>query len=1391
MAKNDGTGINDDNLNDQTEQKQMQDGIKKATDNLTKEKNKDRTAKNKSRKKVTRDEIIKDAKGKKGPTLEDTQKDFSDATGKFSDYAGDYTGKAQTHLDTVKKQTQGEFDPIISHSWYAPGYKSKKEAISKQWQDIQDRQKAQRQKQKDAIKAAREAVKNEKEAFKEGARETLKAKEIGETQKKIDKATEKADEYMNKSIEAEDKEQGLSADIFEQLAKAKGIKASKLRDKIMKKDDTLPSFSKASPETLKQYAEIGKGLADEEKAALDALEADPEYSKEQDNIKAAKKAYWQAKKELTKEQAPYAIRNAFLIIDMIQKSLRNIGRALPQGDLNPAYTKEPLEEPELYKLWRTQIEKQQEFKQQTFEKSMEATLDRLIKQYDYPRELITKYVTDNMDFQNKIRNMELDGAKQEYFTKLQLDLAKMKEDMMLDDNDMTAIMNAAILDEAIRSGDYRKARINMAYVKNPDFYDHVLAYLRLGGSAATTIGSVLDAIEFLPGAGPAVKAIARLLQKFDLSKMEDRDIIAKIYNLGYPIRDLDAGMQFIANLIAGNSEAIKKAQEKNAEKAEQDQQIYLRNNSFEQGADQDGDVTTSATPDIKGPFSEAPIESLKEIPLPHIGADVKADKTLDDIPMPNFLKERYLEKINADNMSRKDVQDMVHWMPNISDEDRDFYEQLMPEIYESLMEEYSKEPDKVISELIKLSDKDYLLESEEVYPMHARAIASEKLYSNLRGPWKNVGFVADDIRLYNKYLKRALSSNDRVERRAWYKKANEIKAKLEDWGINDQKAKELLLLNEYEPLFNLVGENDAVEGAYLDDDDNLWIYWDKAGLSPKVSKEPVEGWQEVNVGQIRRLGTSAMTDMDLFKYDNDLLTTAFGNDEPMPFLRVLAGTYDFNNPEDMFKLTPQQKAQAERDGLLFAQQSENYHPDLERIESAIRHQNKVNEDDANEKARKAAEDKAKRDKERRDMEAKLKKEAEKSRAAEERARKLKEERDKLEQEAQDKADKDRRAKESSEDKDSKSHIGFNLGSGYNTAKTKIMKDVTDSIYERVRQGEDIGDIMKNLKKDVAVMTPETDTFMNELENQLKLQKRLDEIRAHAIQTPDLKNYKKAAEDLGRAVGTSGIKLDKREQRALKDAMKEMRLGNFSEAETYTRKLFNNQVERTLHETQRAIKDSTTRSAFNKNVSKVLGKLGKIANYGADALQLAVDSYANILDWKNTDDFVSQVTDTPSDEFLNVILATVPNQTSKDRLRKYYKGMTPKQILGDILSSDVDPKDETFKDYAKVMNLSQDKSKLIKLIASTTQKGDYIKNGMSDEFISDEDRPLTTDDVYTMLGLSDLKQGNYEEVQKEMRYLYEQPYLYQYLLSDTAKTLEPKERLKWLKKMDANIPSNMK
>ena len=119
--------------------------------------------------------------------------------------------------------------------------------------------------------------------------------------------------------------------------------------------------------------EIGKALLDKEKEAIDALKSDPAYKAEEDNIQEARAAYWKGVNELSKKQAPYSIRNAFLIIDAIQKSLQNIGRALPQGQYNPEYTKTPFEEPELFKLWREQIEKGQELK----EKQLEGYIDVL------------------------------------------------------------------------------------------------------------------------------------------------------------------------------------------------------------------------------------------------------------------------------------------------------------------------------------------------------------------------------------------------------------------------------------------------------------------------------------------------------------------------------------------------------------------------------------------------------------------------------------------------------------------------------------------------------------------------------------------------------------------------------------------------------------------------------------------------------------------------------------------------------------------------------------------------------------------------------------------------------------------------------------------------------
>jgi hypothetical protein len=129
-----------------------------------------------------------------------------------------------------------------------------------------------------------------------------------------------------------------------------------------------------------EYSKIGLKALEKQGKAIDDLKKTEEFKNRDKVIKSLQDDYWDARKELAKKEAPYAIRNAFMIIDLIQKSLQNVGRALPKSKYSPAYTETPMEEPELFKLWRSQIEKQQDFKNKTFEQQMGSITDRLAAQ---------------------------------------------------------------------------------------------------------------------------------------------------------------------------------------------------------------------------------------------------------------------------------------------------------------------------------------------------------------------------------------------------------------------------------------------------------------------------------------------------------------------------------------------------------------------------------------------------------------------------------------------------------------------------------------------------------------------------------------------------------------------------------------------------------------------------------------------------------------------------------------------------------------------------------------------------------------------------------------------------------------------------------------------------
>lgn len=377
------------------------------------------------------------------------------------------TGRSRGRLQSDEVAA---FDPKINHDWTYPDYKKDKANVKEleqkykdlnyeraglndnpetstdesKWHDYTKGNKAYRQK-KDVKSDYSEKAKKAKEAATKKAIKSAKDRLEEATNKaNLDKETElknKVKEYQNKAVEASAKGDNFAFQWYaNQIPKLKEKLASGKYKKSVGEVTTLNLNSKERD----SIAKAEKSVLDEQKKALDLLEKSPSFKKDQEDIREAKEAWKAAKKEVAKKQAPYAIRNAFLIIDMIQKSLQNIGRALPKGDYNAPYTETAMEEPNLFKLWREQIEKGQERTQKAESATSDVVYSNIYNKNALPSDTVSHQRDREEKWADKARELKFDQAAQKVYVDTMREVANYAADT-ISEQDMAdmATYNAA------------------------------------------------------------------------------------------------------------------------------------------------------------------------------------------------------------------------------------------------------------------------------------------------------------------------------------------------------------------------------------------------------------------------------------------------------------------------------------------------------------------------------------------------------------------------------------------------------------------------------------------------------------------------------------------------------------------------------------------------------------------------------------------------------------------------------------------------------------------------------------------------------------------------------------------------------------------------------------
>lgn len=499
----------------------------------------------------------------------------------------------------------GETDKNREQMWEQEA-KSFNPKILGPWKDDSDEAEAQRQETKETGEKYRgkfsQMMDKRRAAMKEGL-EKAKA-ERDETKKK---AYESANERMKNATDERDYEIELNLrhkvnDYQRKAARAydKGDKFAfqwyvnqipKLKEKLVtesyKNVPTKADVLDLSKDERKAISNAEKKVLGSQFKAIKELTESDEYKGDKEELKKLGQAYRQGIKETTKRDAPYAIRNAFLIIDMIQKSLQNIGRAFPQVESSPAYTKTAMEEPELFKLWREQIEGGQK-RTQTAEEGLSETAKENIKgKYTVPRSLIEEAGKRVWKWDDLVKNLKLKGLEK----KVTLDQQRELERYAANGMDDESLKNAALFAvyQQAGQGELAKAHRNKWLADNYKDRHDMVGYLKGGGilkqmtvNTLEEVGKGLDKSMIGGIASPAVKSISAALKALpNFDKMSDDEILDWMYSFEGPVDDIKA---FWDNLLnAGNRDEFDKA-EKELDKAtkEESEQLQLLNAALEQ-----------------------------------------------------------------------------------------------------------------------------------------------------------------------------------------------------------------------------------------------------------------------------------------------------------------------------------------------------------------------------------------------------------------------------------------------------------------------------------------------------------------------------------------------------------------------------------------------------------------------------------------------------------------------------------------------------------------------------------------------------------------------------------------------------------------------------------------
>lgn len=515
------------------------------------------------------------------------------------------------NFETISRKTAETFDPIIGRPSFPEELKQERRRIA----DIRKNQinplQKDRAEETKILKPAHEEAEKKRKEFLQNPEIIQRVKEKEDSKKPSTKLKNELDDVDNEIQKFRELMARTGLD-FTAAIKSKTDKRAKIQQKL---DEELEKESKLDkkmeeldiPKTyeakvtdltkdeLKEYSKIGLNALEKQKEAIDELKETEEFKNRDKVIKSLQDDYWDARKELAKKEAPYAIRNAFMIIDLIQKSLQNVGRALPKSKYSPAYTETPMEEPELYKLWRSQIEKQQDFKNKTFEQQMGSITDRLADMYQLDKSVINDTLINDLKWDEKYKQLGFNEEEALRNAEIGVKLAEYKNE--LSDSELAALYNAATIDQMMKGGrTLQDARLAKFYAENAPTIDNIMSWITIGGYASTIGKSILDNIPManLSDAGRAV--IGALKGIKDITDKKPDDLVREIslitgYSVPYiqeafneinkvtqeskaGVKEFMTGVKDVDAKMKGNTEKAKGKYNKSLEEFNQAQKLY-------------------------------------------------------------------------------------------------------------------------------------------------------------------------------------------------------------------------------------------------------------------------------------------------------------------------------------------------------------------------------------------------------------------------------------------------------------------------------------------------------------------------------------------------------------------------------------------------------------------------------------------------------------------------------------------------------------------------------------------------------------------------------------------------------------------------------------------------